>query len=47
MDKDNTLMDIEEPEDEDEDTLTSLVAQVSNLEKTQNDILTLLCLMKN
>ena len=40
-------MDKEDPKDEAEDTLVSLVTWVSNLEKTQNDILTLLCLMSN
>ena len=41
------LRHIFDPEDEDEDTLASLVTQVSNLEKIQNDIFTLLYLVSN
>ena len=42
LNKDNTPMDTKEREDEDEDTLVSLVTQGSSLEKTQNNILMLL-----
>ena len=45
LDKEDTCMDIDNPEDE--DTLASHATQVSNLEKTQNDILTLLHLMND